>query len=246
MAKAAATLKLFPPTSAIALKSAPKFISSISQTAPFATICKRRGREKEKENDRQKKAAATTAVASLKSKSAAALAAVKRRTRSEKEFDEDYVGKFGDKESHMPVLLGEVLDVFAPSFPLRSFVDCTLGAAGHSSAIIQAHPEMQTYIGLDVDPIAHEKAQSRINNVLGSTSCSGFDLKAHMVLKNFKQIKQVIVQVDEKLLTSGVGGILMDLGMSSMQVDDAGRGFSMLNNGPLDMRMNPMVYDRLV
>lgn len=174
------------------------------------------------------------------------LEVLKRRTRSEKEFDEDYIKNFGDKDSHIPVLLGEVLDVFSSPFRLRSFVDCTLGAAGHSSAIIQDHPEMQSYIGLDVDPIAHEKAQSRINSLLNSTPGSSFGLKACMLLKNFKDIKQVIRQFDEKLLKSGVDGILMDLGMSSMQVDDAGRGFSMLNDGPLDMRMNPAVYDRLL
>lgn len=59
---------------------------------------------------------------------------VKRRTRSEKEFDEGKVLKFGDSGSHIPVMLGEVLEVFA-SLQLRSFVDCTLGAAGHSSAV---------------------------------------------------------------------------------------------------------------
>ena len=77
---------------------------------------------------------------------------------------------------------------------------------------------MQSYIGLDVDPIAHEKARSRINSLLNSTPGSSFGLKACMLLKNFKEIKQVIKLVDEKLLTSGVDGILMDLGMSSMQV----------------------------
>lgn len=189
---------------------------------------------------------ATTMASSAKPKSAAALEVVKRRTRSDKEFDEDYIMRYGDKDSHIPVLLGEVLDVFSPSFRLRSFVDCTLGAAGHSLAIIQAHAEMQSYIGLDVDPIAHERAQARIYNMLNSTPCSCSNLKAHMLLKNFKEIKQVIRQVEDELLKSGVDGILMDLGMSSMQVDDAGRGFSMLNDGPLDMRMNPAAYDRLV
>ncbi|KAL2896679.1 Ribosomal RNA small subunit methyltransferase H [Bienertia sinuspersici] len=164
-------------------------------------------------------------------------------------------------------MLGEVLDVFpSSSFRLRSFVDCTLGAAGHSCAIIQAHPELQTYIGLDVDPMAHEKAQSRIGDMLKSIpSCSNVNMKPHILLRNFKEIKQVIGQVEEKLLLSGVDGILMDLGMSSMQVpyfhsigaawigylgsfkvnevDDPGRGFSMLNNGPLDMRMDPKGVD---
>ncbi|KAL8107014.1 hypothetical protein AgCh_023713 [Apium graveolens] len=69
-----------------------------------------------------------------KSKRLADLAALKRRTRSDKEFDEETVLKFGDSGSHIPVMLGEVLEVFG-SVEVKSFVDCTLGAAGHSSAV---------------------------------------------------------------------------------------------------------------
>ncbi|XP_006350999.1 ribosomal RNA small subunit methyltransferase H [Solanum tuberosum] len=169
------------------------------------------------------------------------LSQVKRRTRSEKELDEEaFLKNYGNENSaHVPVLLGEVLDVFT-SVTLRSFLDCTLGAAGHSSAIIRAHPEMQVYVGLDVDPIAHEKAQSQLKSIIDRDS---FDtasaLKVHTFLKNFKDVKSVLGEVADDLLTGGVNGILMDLGMSSMQVNDAGRGFSVLKNGPLDMRMNP-------
>ncbi|XP_004249881.1 uncharacterized protein [Solanum lycopersicum] len=169
------------------------------------------------------------------------LSQVKRRTRSEKELDEEtFLKNYGnDTSAHVPVLLGEVLDVFT-SVTLRSFLDCTLGAAGHSSAIIRAHPEMQVYVGLDVDPIAHQKAQSQLKSVIDRDS---FDtasaLKVYTFLKNFKDVKSVLGEVADDLLTGGVNGILMDLGMSSMQVNDAGRGFSMLKNGPLDMRMNP-------
>lgn len=169
------------------------------------------------------------------------LSQVKRRTRSEKELDEEaFLKNYGnDNSAHVPVLLGEVLDVFT-SVTLRSFLDCTLGAAGHSSAIIRAHPEMQVYVGLDVDPIAHQKAQSQLKSIIDRDS---FDtasaLKVHTLLKNFKEVKSVLGEVADDLLIGGVNGILMDLGMSSMQVNDAGRGFSVLKNGPLDMRMNP-------
>ncbi|KAK6915246.1 Ribosomal RNA small subunit methyltransferase H [Dillenia turbinata] len=95
---------------------------------------------------------------------------LKRRTRSEKQFDQDIVRRYGDNVNHVPVMLGEALDVFS-AVNLRSFVDCTVGAAGHSCAIIQAHPEMQLYVGLDVDPTAHKKAQARINNFLHGESC---------------------------------------------------------------------------
>ncbi|KAM3290268.1 ribosomal RNA small subunit methyltransferase H [Capsicum chacoense] len=166
---------------------------------------------------------------------------VKRRTRSEKELDEEtFMKMYGNDNSvHVPVLLGEILDVFT-SLTLRSFLDCTLGAAGHSSVIIRAHPEMQVYVGLDVDPIAHQLAQSQLRSVIDRDS---FDtaaaLKVHTFLKNFKDVKSVLGEVEDELLASGVNGILMDLGMSSMQVNDAERGFSVLKNGPLDMRMNP-------
>lgn len=261
MARAAvSSLKLF--SLKLSSQSVPSIPATTISFSTFRTTNKKKKKNQEKRREKQKNsissssssssaitAASSSSNSKPKSAAAAALEVVKRRTRSEKEFDEDYIRKYGDEDSHVPVMLGEVLDVFASSsssFRLRSFVDCTLGAAGHSCAIIQAHPELQTYIGLDVDPVAHEKAQSRISNVLKMPSCSNIDLKAHMLLRNFKEIKQAIGQVEDKLLMSGVDGILMDLGMSSMQVDDPRRGFSMLNNGPLDMRMDPKVCDRVV
>ncbi|CAK9158487.1 unnamed protein product [Ilex paraguariensis] len=148
---------------------------------------------------------------------AAAESLVKRRTRSDKEFDEESVLRFGDSATHIPVMLGEVLEVFA-SRTVLSFVDCTLGAAGHSSAIIQAHPEIQLFVGLDVDPVAHEKAQARIKAMLhGNSFGSTPDLGAHILLRNFKDIKSVLCEVDEKMVVPGADGVLMDLGMSSMQ-----------------------------
>ncbi|KAM5566223.1 ribosomal RNA small subunit methyltransferase H [Rosa sericea] len=157
----------------------------------------------------------------------------KRRTRSDREFD---INRYGDSAFHIPVLLGEVIDVFPPSKPLRRFVDCTVGAAGHSSAIIEGHPEMEVYVGLDVDPVALDKARARINSVLNDPSST---LKAYTFLENFRYIKSLLTDVDETLLDTGIDGILMDLGMSSMQVNDPQRGFSVLANGPLDMRMDP-------
>lgn len=69
--------------------------------------------------------------------STAATVKEKRRTRSDREFEVDSVQRFGDTDTHVPVMLGEVVDVFSASKskPLRSFVDCTVGAAGHSSAV---------------------------------------------------------------------------------------------------------------
>ncbi|XP_040972942.1 ribosomal RNA small subunit methyltransferase H isoform X1 [Gossypium hirsutum] len=182
------------------------------------------------------------------------------------------------QQSHIPVMLGEVLDVFSSNLkPLSSFVDCTLGAAGHASAvsffllvvavlcvfmnmifyttvelscitengcacgcccsqIIQSHPELKLFIGMDVDPLALRMARSRINAAI-SHSHPHPNFQALTFVKNFRHIRSLLTQVDH--ISSGVDGILMDLGMSSMQVNNPARGFSVLANGPLDMRMDP-------
>ncbi|TKY58212.1 Ribosomal RNA small subunit methyltransferase H [Spatholobus suberectus] len=166
----------------------------------------------------------------------AALAKEKRRTRSDKQFNKDAViercnvNDTDTNSSHIPVMLGEVLDVFSTS-SLTSFVDCTLGAAGHSTAVIRGHPELKCFVGMDVDSVAHDVAQPRLDAVLSS------GVRAFTVLRNFRDVKSVLREVGEIQL--GVDGILMDLGMSSMQVDDPTRGFSVLGDGPLDMRMDP-------
>lgn len=70
-----------------------------------------------------------------------------------------------------------------------------------------------------MDPVAHEMAQARINALLnGGSSQASSDLRTHFHLKNFKFIKSVLGEVDERLIHCGVDGMLMDLGMSSMQV----------------------------
>ncbi|KAK1276745.1 hypothetical protein QJS04_geneDACA004186 [Acorus gramineus] len=169
---------------------------------------------------------------------------LKRRTRSTTDFDHDLMRRHNhddddddDDVGHVPVLLGEVLSVFrSPTLLLRSFVDCTLGAAGHSAAIIEGHPEMRVHIGMDVDPTALEKGRSILNDGPLRTVTAP---KSYTFLRNFKHIMPVLGEVDGNLLVSGVDGILMDLGMSSMQVNNPERGFSVLYDGPLDMRMDP-------
>ncbi|RDX62817.1 rsmH, partial [Mucuna pruriens] len=178
-----------------------------------------------------------------KEQAKAALAKEKRRTRSDKQFN---IGNDAvTNSSHVPVMLGEVLDVFSNS-SLTSFVDCTLGAAGHSTAVsiihyflnfvkikqvIRGHPELKYFVGMDVDCVAHHIARPRLHAVLSG------GVNALTVLRNFRHVKSVLTQFPQ--LQFGVDGILMDLGMSSMQVDDPARGFSVLGDGPLDMRMDP-------
>nr|CAB3445536.1 unnamed protein product [Digitaria exilis] len=150
---------------------------------------------------------------------------LKRRTRSAAAFDAGLYGRHGHAH-HVPVLLGEVLAAFRRPRPLRSFVDCTLGAAGHSLAMMEAHPEMELYVGMDVDPTALEIGRGHIEAFLagreanrGEDSSLQGTLRAYTHVKNFKYIKQVLGSVDESLAvgSSGVDGILIDLGMSSMQ-----------------------------
>lgn len=78
---------------------------------------------------------------------------------------------------------------------------------------------MRLFVGMDVDPVAHIKARAYIHTLLhGGFSSPNSELEVHTFLKNFRCIKSVLGEVDEELVNSGVHGILMDLGMSSMQV----------------------------
>ncbi|KAL8171055.1 hypothetical protein V2J09_022859 [Rumex salicifolius] len=241
MARAATQKLLISFTNPLDFRRSSLPIRSISVfTSPFSAtaVAGAKTAKAKKKAKKEQQVTSSRKIALSSSKAPPLQELLKIRTRSGKEFDEEFLKRFGDKESHIPVMLGEVLDVFESS-QLCSFVDCTLGAAGHSSAIIQTHPELQVLVGLDLDPKAHEKARSRINSLLNTDHIdSRPDFKVHMFLKNFREIKQAICEVDQKFLASGVDGILMDLGMSSMQVDDAQRGFSILKNGPLDMRMD--------
>lgn len=132
-------------------------------------------------------------------------------------------------EQHQPVLLAEVLTVFA-DVSLSTFVDGTVGAGGHSSAIAHAHAELSQLVGLDVDPRALQLASARL------TACNS---KAKVVLENsnFSALQRVL----QSALGGGVSvdGILLDIGVSSMQLDTSERGFSFSRDGPLDMRMGP-------
>lgn len=111
-------------SSSLALKTVTNFSTSTTTTTSNKNKKKKKNKSKQNQNP----------STSSSSRRGVTEALVKRRTRSEKEFDEESVLRYGDSCSHIPVMLGEVLEVFA-SLPLRSFVDCTLGAAGHSSAV---------------------------------------------------------------------------------------------------------------
>jgi 16S rRNA (cytosine1402-N4)-methyltransferase len=104
------------------------------------------------------------------------------------------------------------------------YVDCTLGGAGHSSEIIKKLSEKGMLIGIDQDKEALEAASKRLSAYKN----------VRYVHNNFYNIEEIL----EELGVEKVDGILMDLGVSSYQLDNAERGFSYMKDAPLDMRMN--------
>ena len=124
---------------------------------------------------------------------------------------------------HVSVLLDECLEGLNIK-PDGTYVDGTLGGAGHSSQIAKRLTTGH-HIGIDRDPVALKAAGERL---------APFGDKVTLVHSNFCEIKQVLADLE----IEGVDGILLDLGVSSPQLDDGSRGFSYMADAPLDMRMN--------
>lgn len=128
-------------------------------------------------------------------------------------------------EIHIPVLKREVIDALNIQHG-GVYVDATLGRAGHAQAIAEQMGEQGRLIGIDRDPRAVE---------LGREIFAGDD-RVSVLHGEFNQLDALLSQHTE---LSKVDGILMDLGVSSPQLDQAERGFSFMRDGELDMRMNP-------
>lgn len=121
---------------------------------------------------------------------------------------------------HTSVLLDEVINSFK-DIHLESFADGTLGAGGHAEAFLSVHPEIRKFYGFDQDQTALELSKER--------------------LKGFKQVEYIhrnFSEMSEVIPLGSLDGVLVDLGVSSMQFDRAERGFSFQKEGPLDMRMD--------
>lgn len=126
---------------------------------------------------------------------------------------------------HEPVMLHRCLELLRPGISANSVVvDATLGLGGHTEALLDTHPDL-TVIGFDRDPIALELASERL---------SRFGSRFRGVLATYDQLKSVLKELGIPL----VQGVLFDLGVSSMQLDSAERGFAYAQNAPLDMRMD--------
>jgi 16S rRNA (cytosine1402-N4)-methyltransferase len=126
---------------------------------------------------------------------------------------------------HIPVLLQEVLEALQPHSG-GIYIDGTVGAGGHAAAILAASaPEGQLF-GFDQDVTALALARNRL---------AEFGERVHLFHANFNQLGQVANQQH----IPAADGILLDIGVSSMQLEQPERGFSFQFEGPLDMRMNP-------
>ena len=127
---------------------------------------------------------------------------------------------------HIPVLLNEVLTVLNPQ-PGETFVDATLGAGGHADALLQRLQPNGQLFGIDQDPTALALASERLAN---------FGPAFQPVQGNFSQLVDLLPQKAKPI----TGGILADIGVSSMQLDQGSRGFSFSKEALLDMRMSPL------
>jgi len=126
---------------------------------------------------------------------------------------------------HRPVLLDEAIEGLAMK-PDGVYLDGTFGRGGHSAAMLEKLGDAGRLLAIDQDPAAVEIARQRF----------GQDPRFEIVHSNFESLVDL---VRERGLYQKVDGVLLDLGVSSPQLDDAARGFSFMKPGPLDMRMNP-------
>ncbi len=128
---------------------------------------------------------------------------------------------------HTPVMAAEVIACLA-LHPGAFCIDGTLGGAGHAEAMLVATAPTGKLLGLDLDPSALERAAERLAPYAGRTE---------LVQASFASMAQVAAEHGHH--GQSVDAILLDLGLSSFQLAEAGRGFSFLHEGPLDMRMDP-------
>ena len=127
-------------------------------------------------------------------------------------------------QEHVPVLLKESVEALAID-PDGIYVDGTLGGAGHAEEIVKQLSSKGIFIGCDVDHDAIMRATERL---------SSYPAKKYFIHENFRNLNQIL----EKLKIEKVSGILLDLGWSSFQINDASRGLSFMNDGPLDMNLS--------
>lgn len=131
------------------------------------------------------------------------------------------------RDRHLPVLLQRCVDLLAPALaePGAVLVDCTLGMGGHTEAVLEQLPNARV-VGIDRDPQALRLAGARLER---------FGDRFTPVHAVYDEIGEVVAE----RAPGGVQGVLMDLGVSSLQLDETERGFAYAQDAPLDMRMDP-------
>jgi len=127
--------------------------------------------------------------------------------------------------THIPVLLKETIEALAVQ-PGGRYIDCTLGAGGHTVAILDRSSPGGQLLGIDADPEAIKIARARLE---------AYSSSILLVNENFVDLEAICIKYD----FLPVHGILFDLGLSSLQLNSRGRGFSFQHDAPLDMRLNP-------
>ncbi|HEV8185612.1 MAG TPA: 16S rRNA (cytosine(1402)-N(4))-methyltransferase RsmH [Chthoniobacterales bacterium] len=135
---------------------------------------------------------------------------------------EEEAPEMEDFTYHQPVLARETIELLAPR-PGTLIVDGTCGGGGHTELILEKGADV---LGLDQDPDAINYATGRLSQFRGRVT---------LRQANFRNAAQVL----DSLGVIGIGGALLDLGISSWQLENSDRGFSIMRNGPLDMRMDP-------
>ena len=131
----------------------------------------------------------------------------------------------GNDLLHQPVLYHEIIHALQPERG-GAYVDATVGAGGHAWGILQASQPDGRLLGMDLDPQALNLARQRL---------ASFGSRFILAQASYTTLKEQLSQLGWK----GVNGIVLDLGISSMQIDTASRGFSFAADAPLDMRFSP-------
>ncbi len=126
--------------------------------------------------------------------------------------------------THIPVLYQETLETLNPQ-PGGRYIDATLGGGGHAEGILDASSPDGLLLGLDASPDAIQRSHERL---------ARFGERFTFVHSNFRNLAEIAARYD----FTQVDGILLDLGVSSFQLDDASLGFSFQDDGPLDMRLD--------
>jgi 16S rRNA (cytosine1402-N4)-methyltransferase len=130
----------------------------------------------------------------------------------------------GDSNKHIPVMSSEVLEYLIPKEGVCKVVDCTLGYGGHSSLILQKNKELKL-LGIDRDDNAINYAENVLKFALD---------RVKLIKGKFSEIADIM----DGIAWKSADAVLLDIGVSSPQIDESERGFSHRFNGPLDMRMD--------